>query len=302
MILIDPPAWPAHGRLWSHLVSDVSIAELHAFAAANGVPRRSFDLDHYDVPQERYDDLAAAGAEQVAARVLLRRLQLAGLRVRQVDKHHEGRRQAKAELRRRWIVLRQGSATKDDWHDLGEDLLVRWSETHRHYHTVDHLLDVLIALDQLALWGEEVSDDVRLAAWFHDAIYEGSPTDEERSAELAEGALVQVGCSAPQAAAVRDLVLAIRPGAPHESHDAQVLTDADVAILSAPPKRYRFYTEQVRREYAHVHDDAFRAGRAAVMSTYLAAPRIYGTTSAYDVWEPRARANLTIEIENLVDD
>ncbi len=52
-VLIDPPRWPAHGRLWSHLVSDLSYPELHDFAAANRLPARGFDHDHYDVPQEK---------------------------------------------------------------------------------------------------------------------------------------------------------------------------------------------------------------------------------------------------------
>jgi len=80
-VLIDPPAWPAHGRLWSHLVSDVSYDELHAFADAAGIPRRAFEGDHYDVPQERYDRLVAAGARPVPSRDLLRALQRSGLRV-----------------------------------------------------------------------------------------------------------------------------------------------------------------------------------------------------------------------------
>ena len=79
-VLIDPPRWPAHGRLWSHLVSDHSYAELHEFAATNGVPDRGFDHDHYDVPEERYHGLIAAGAVPVDARQLLRRLTDAGLR------------------------------------------------------------------------------------------------------------------------------------------------------------------------------------------------------------------------------
>ncbi len=61
-ILIDDPRWPAHGRLWAHLVSDASLDELHAFAAANGIPRRGFDRDHYDVPDEAHARLVAAGA------------------------------------------------------------------------------------------------------------------------------------------------------------------------------------------------------------------------------------------------
>jgi hypothetical protein len=80
-VLIDPPRWPAHGRLWSHLVSDTSLAELHAFAAAAGIPHRAFDLDHYDVPDLRYADLVLAGAQEVSGKELLRRLVVSGLRV-----------------------------------------------------------------------------------------------------------------------------------------------------------------------------------------------------------------------------
>ena len=82
-VLIDTPAWPWRGRLWSHLVSDVSYEELHAFVAAElGIPRRAFQGDHYDVPQDLYDEAVAAGAQPVGARELLARLRAAGLRVK----------------------------------------------------------------------------------------------------------------------------------------------------------------------------------------------------------------------------
>lgn len=81
MLLIDPPAWPAHGRLWSHLVSDASFEELHAFAERAGIPRRGFEGDHYDVPEERYDGVVAAGAVPIDGRELLKRLQRSGLRI-----------------------------------------------------------------------------------------------------------------------------------------------------------------------------------------------------------------------------
>lgn len=81
-ILVDPPKWPAHGRMWGHLVSDESLAELHGFAASVGIPERGFDLDHYDVPQERLEDLIAAGAQLVTSAELVRRLTAAGLRRR----------------------------------------------------------------------------------------------------------------------------------------------------------------------------------------------------------------------------
>lgn len=85
-VLIDPPRWPAHGRLWSHLVSDTSYEELHEFAAELGIPGRGFDHDHYDVPQERYETIVAAGAVPVEARELLERLLRSGLRQRKRDR------------------------------------------------------------------------------------------------------------------------------------------------------------------------------------------------------------------------
>jgi len=80
-VLVDDARWPAHGRLWAHLVSDSDLDELHRFAAANGVPRRGFDLDHYDVPEDAVPRLVAAGAEKVSGHELVRRLIASGLRV-----------------------------------------------------------------------------------------------------------------------------------------------------------------------------------------------------------------------------
>jgi hypothetical protein len=80
VILVDLPRWPAHGRLWSHLVSDTSLDELHAFASALGVPPRGFDRDHYDIPAERYEAAIAAGARPVSSREIVTALHRAGLR------------------------------------------------------------------------------------------------------------------------------------------------------------------------------------------------------------------------------
>ncbi|AZM90324.1 MULTISPECIES: DUF4031 domain-containing protein [Streptomyces] len=79
-LYIDPPVWPGHGRMWSHLVSDVSYEELHAFAEAIGCPPRAFERDHYDVPSHRYADAVAAGAVEIGSKELVRRLTAAGLR------------------------------------------------------------------------------------------------------------------------------------------------------------------------------------------------------------------------------
>jgi hypothetical protein len=81
-VLIDPPNAAGHGRLWSHLASDASYAELHAFARVIGIPERGFDRDHYDVPAEWYDQVIAAGAQPVSSRELVGRLIDSGLRRR----------------------------------------------------------------------------------------------------------------------------------------------------------------------------------------------------------------------------
>ena len=80
-ILIDPPRSEAYGRRWSHLVSDTSLEELHRFAGAVGIPARGFEGDHYDVPEERYAAVVAAGALPTSSRDLLRALQHSGLRM-----------------------------------------------------------------------------------------------------------------------------------------------------------------------------------------------------------------------------
>lgn len=80
-ILVDTPQWPAHGRLWAHLISDSDLDELHAFARRTELPERGFDLDHYDVPEEAIPRLVAAGARQVSGHELVRALIASGLRV-----------------------------------------------------------------------------------------------------------------------------------------------------------------------------------------------------------------------------
>ncbi|HLS72644.1 MAG TPA: DUF4031 domain-containing protein [Actinomycetaceae bacterium] len=287
-VLIDPPRWPAHGTRWSHLVSDTSLAELHACARRCGLPARSFDLDHYDVPVERYDDLVAAGAQPVSAHELIRRLRASGLRVPAVQ------RPRYTELTRRWHELLPGHP------ELGAQLLTRWSEPHRRYHDLSHLSDVLGRLDLLADGGEQVGRAVHLAAWFHDAVYAGD-SPEEDSAELATRTLDGV-LAAPEVAEVARLVrLTARHDPAPGDQAGQVLCDADLGILGADPQAYRSYTEQVRAEYRHVPEPDFRRGRAAILRRLLSHPRLFRTPTGRARWEAPARANLAAELARLAE-
>ncbi|MGC5628275.1 DUF4031 domain-containing protein [Georgenia sp. Z1344] len=305
-LLVDDPLWPAHGTTWSHLVSDVSLEELHAFARDQRLPPRSFDLDHYDVPAGALDALVAAGAERVDRRTLLRRLSGSGLRVALVRRTEERRRRLVADLRARWAGLGEriaGVGATDAWVGLGDDLLERWQEPHRRYHDVRHLDGILLDLDQLAADGAEVSPAVELAAWFHDAVHGGrTPDDERASAELASAALADPAIGPAGSPGLADevarLVLTTAEHAGGD-RDAALLGDADLAILAAPAGRYAEYAADVRAEYAHVPDEDFASGRAAVLRALAEGGPIFSTPEGRARWEERARVNVAAEIAEL---
>ncbi len=181
-----------------------------------------------------------------------------------------------------------------------DNLLARWQEPQRRYHTLAHLTAVLDHVDVL----EEYADDpdvVRLAAWFHDAVYLPDRSEnEERSARLAERALPEAGVPAGKTAEVARLVrLTVTHSPAGDDRDGQVLCDADLAILASPPSAYAAYTAAVRQEYHFVPDDAFREGRAAILRQLLDLPRLFHTPHGRREWEATARYNLTGELEML---
>ncbi len=85
-VYIDLPEWPGHGRMWSHMISDVSYAELHTFASDLGIPLRAFERDHYDVVDDRYESAVRAGAQPATSREIVALLHAAGLRRRKVSR------------------------------------------------------------------------------------------------------------------------------------------------------------------------------------------------------------------------
>ena len=286
-VYIDPPLWPAHGTHFSHLISDESLEELHAFAAATGIPERAFDGDHYDVPERRINDLVAAGAVPLEARMLVRKLIASGLRIPARRRN----KSLKVPLLNRWNTVMPG-------HDaLFLDLLDRWSEPHRRYHGCTHLLTVLESLDLLT----DPADPPRtvlLAAWFHDAVYRGvAGQDEEESARLAEERLGAAGLPEPEAAEVGRLVRLTSDHRPEQGDgDGALLCDADLSILGGEPEEYARYVAAVRQDYAHIGDADFAAGRAAVVRRLLELDPLFHGGRARELWLEAAHRNLLGEL------
>lgn len=183
--------------------------------------------------------------------------------------------------------------------EVREELMAAYADPVRGYHDTRHLTEVLDRLDELAGAGEGFDPiAVALAAWFHDAVYDGRPDPEERSAAWAETALAShdPGLVGEVARLVR-LTETHRPSA--DDPNGCALSDADLAVLAAPQDRYAEYVADVRREYAHVSAEDFRAGRAAVLSDLLAKPRLFHTAHAHEHWESAARANVEAELGRL---
>jgi predicted metal-dependent HD superfamily phosphohydrolase len=185
--------------------------------------------------------------------------------------------------------------------ELGESLRRRYAEPHRHYHDRRHLLQVLRMIDQLA--GAEDLFLVRLGAWFHDAVYdlpERELTNEEASARLSVRELGRAGFEQEDLTQVARLVRLTATHLPGtRDPEGELLCDADLAILAAPPELYDAYVEAVRTEYAAVPEEDFLVGRLAVLEP-IAESEIFRSGKAQSL-KAAARANLGRELWSLRD-
>lgn len=330
-IYIDPPTWPAHGTVFSHLISDVSLAELHEFAATAGISEHAFDRDHYDVPAHLYDELVRAGAKELSGAELTRTLIASGLRIPLKERPEKIR----PRLLRAWEAafaprlntprLKHVEAPAElrtqltaQVAELGESLLQAWEQPHRAYHHSGHLSQMLTDLDRLYAHRTQGSTPLALvlAAWFHDAVYEGAPgEDERRSEQLANASLeplvtaglldvdeLQMVSLLVRATATHELPESADLPAGYERADIQFFLDADMAILAADSARYRRYLRGVRSEYSHLDDEAFRAGRTTFLRSILGRERVFLSEQALKLWEEPARANLQAELSEWEQD
>ena len=191
----------------------------------------------------------------------------------------------------RWLRLLPGSEA------VFADLVARYGEPARHYHTLDHVRAVLGHID--AHWPDAPAA-LFFAAWLHDVIYDPRAADNEaRSADYARVLLSNAGVSSDTIDETARLILLTR------SHEADpgdrpgcTLLDADLAILAADGPAYDAYAEAIRREYAWVPEADYRAGRRKVLERFLVRPRLFFPMEMADA-EPRARENLSREVARL---
>jgi predicted metal-dependent HD superfamily phosphohydrolase len=202
----------------------------------------------------------------------------------------------------RFLAALPGNVTGAMAEALGAELIERWSEPHRAHHTLDHLDTVLSIVDANARLAADLTA-VRLAAWFHDAVYDptaGAGANEDASAKLATTELGALDIDADTTSEVARL---IRLTADHDAdagdRNGSLLADADLAILAAEPDDYSRYAAAIRAEYRHVPEPMYRVGRGTVLRHLLELPLLYRVVPARIEWTDRARVNVRWELATL---
>lgn len=190
---------------------------------------------------------------------------------------------------------------------LKRELSALYRAKDRHYHNLAHIQAMLaLAGDYRASLHDP--EAVETAIWFHDAIYDSRAKDNEtRSAALAETKLADRA----NAERMKRIAAMISATATHElrslqSHgdenfvrDAAFFLDIDLAILGAAPDAFDAYEQAVRQEYGWVEEPMWRAGRGAVLKTFLARPHIFNTEEFRQRFEPQARQNMARSLRAL---
>lgn len=201
-------------------------------------------------------------------------------------------------LQGQWVRLLDGFGVSiDAAHASFDQLVEAYSEPHRNYHTLEHLVEVLRVVGRLAVADRPA---VQLAVWYHDAVYDPKASDnEEQSSDWADRDLR--GFLVPDATreTVRTLILATKHTDAPAGPDAAAFLDADLAILGAAEARYARYAADIRKEYEWVPAEQYRAGRRAVLEGFLKRERIYRTAVMFEEGEAAARRNLGWEIQQL---
>lgn len=194
-----------------------------------------------------------------------------------------------------WNGLGATSADARLFHELSH----RYAESHRYYHTLQHL-DECFAWMPAVMPLAEHPYEIELALWFHDAIYDVKRQDnEEKSAEWARSAAVAAGLSTDVGERIYELVMVTRHSGVPTAIDARLLVDIDLSILGAKAERFDEYERQVREEYGWVPMMLFRRKRRQILEEFIGRPRIFSTSYFFERLELSARSNLGRSIAKL---
>lgn len=203
------------------------------------------------------------------------------------------------ELLESWQWMWRAVGSCSDGRPVFDALIASYSQPHRRYHTLQHLLECVRTFETASTVCAEPAE-VEAALWFHDAIFDIPAHDnEERSAAWVHRALTEAGVPSERAARVQQMVLATTHVAMPPAGDACVVVDVDLAILGAAEPRFLESQEQLRDEYAAVPEETYRARRKDILRSFLSRPSIYSTARFRDTLEIAARRNLTKALAKL---
>ena len=207
----------------------------------------------------------------------------------------------KSDLGISWHRLWNGLGASADGDTACTELLARYAEPWRKYHTLQHLRECIVMFESVAYLADRPAE-VETGLWFHDAVYDPRRADnEEQSASLARSLLAAAGVAEEVCARVDGLILATKHTAMPSEPDQQLLVDIDLSILGADESRFEEFERQVRDEYAFVPEPIFREKRCAILRSFLERTRIYSTPYFLGRFEHQARINLARSIGALAN-
>lgn len=193
---------------------------------------------------------------------------------------------------------RRMSDRADEAASLGADLLARYAESGRLYHTIDHIDHCLGQFDDVRADCIQ-ADAVELAIWFHDAIYNFPAYENEK---LSAGFFMQQSDQVLDTDFRNDvaaLVIATEHVEVPEDPDQRILVDVDLSSFGLPWEKFAADGKNIRRELHYLSDAEFYKGQIAFMQSLLGRDRIFNTAHFYDAYESVARDNVGCYLRSL---
>lgn len=184
---------------------------------------------------------------------------------------------------------------------LWNKIVGKYGQKNRFYHNLNHLEktyhELLKIKDEVEEW-----DTLLFALFYHDYNYNVlKRNNEEKSAKRATKTLAKLAVDPEQIQQCKEMILATKGHQVTEEKDINYFTDADLAILGTSWKDYKTYIKQIRKEYKFYPDPIYKKGRVKVLKHLLEMPRIYKTDFFHDRFEVKAKKNIELEINLLLN-